>query len=105
MNGAIDYKKHYTYQEYLELEEQSDSRFEFYHGEVFAMAGGSLNHNDIADNINGDIKAHFRPKGCRSFQEGIKVEVEKNGYYVYPDVVLTCDETDVTADYLVKNPY
>ena len=33
-------KKKYTYQEYLQLEKQSDVRYEFWNGEVFAMAGG-----------------------------------------------------------------
>lgn len=104
MNEAIDYKKHYTYQEYLDLERETDTRFEFFEGEVFAMAGATLNHNEIASNINDSIKSVFRPKGCRSFQENAKVEVAKNSYYVYPDVVLTCDKEDVKADYLIKNP-
>ena len=35
--------------------------------------------------------------------ESVKVEVVKNEYYPYPDIVLTCDPTD-NNNQLVKNP-
>ena len=35
----------FTIAEYLELEQSSDIRHEYFAGEVFAMAGGSKEHN------------------------------------------------------------
>ncbi|HMQ51659.1 MAG TPA: Uma2 family endonuclease, partial [Anaerolineae bacterium] len=37
--------KFYTPEEYLALEESIDQKSEYYNGEIFAMAGGSSNHN------------------------------------------------------------
>lgn len=95
---------HYTFDEYIKMEKESPIRYEYYHGEVFSMAGATLNHGDIADNINECFKHASKSKDCRSFQENAKLEVEKNGIYVYPDVVLTCHPDDVRSEYLIKNP-
>ncbi|MFN5990257.1 MAG: Uma2 family endonuclease, partial [Dolichospermum sp.] len=35
----------FSVEEYLELEQTSDIRHEYFAGEVFAMAGGSKEHN------------------------------------------------------------
>ena len=40
MEQAVETKKKYTYEEYLQLERNTDIRHEFWNGEVFAMAGG-----------------------------------------------------------------
>ena len=69
--------KHYTFEEYLKLEEQEHIRYEYYDGEVFAMAGGSMNHSDIAFNINRSLIDAFAEKSCRSFQADVKVELRK----------------------------
>ena len=37
--------------EYLEWEPQQDLRHEYINGEVFAMTGGTLAHNDITLNL------------------------------------------------------
>ena len=45
-------KKKYTYQEYLQLEKQSDVRYEFWNGEVFASESNvkiCLYWGDLAD--------------------------------------------------------
>lgn len=40
-----------TVEEYLEWEPQQDLRYEYANGEVFAMTGGTIPHNDIALNL------------------------------------------------------
>ena len=96
--------KRYTFEEYLKLEEQEHIRYEYFDGEVFAMAGGSMNHSDIAFNINRSLIDAFHGKGCRSFQADVKVELRKDGAYVYPDVVLTCHADDIADGYYIRNP-
>ena len=39
------HQKLYTIEEYLALEEKSEVRHEFYNGEIYAMAGRTINHN------------------------------------------------------------
>lgn len=97
-------EKKYTVSEFLEMEEKSEIRHEYYDGEVFAMAGTTMNHNDIVDNVRSFLKDLFRPKGCRVFAENIKVEAIENFYYPYPDVIVTCAPEDINGTYIVKNP-
>ena len=41
-------QKYYTPEEYLALEESADYKSEYYQGEIFALAGASVNHNRLA---------------------------------------------------------
>ena len=47
----------YTYAEYMAMEEVSTDRHDFYHGEIFATAGGTKNHNNIILNMGVSLKA------------------------------------------------
>jgi Uma2 family endonuclease len=95
--------KKYTFAEYLAMEEQSADRHDFYHGELFTMAGGSKNHNSIIVNITVVLKSYKKP-GCDVFIDGMKLEIEKNEFYVYPDLLYTCNEEMKGTDLYVKNP-
>ena len=93
-----------TVAEYLKMEEESEIRHEYYDGEVFTMAGTTMNHNDIVDNVRTYLKDFFRPQGCRVFAENVKVEVIQNFYYPYPDVIVTCALEDISGTYIVRHP-
>ena len=41
----------YTLEEYIELDKNSEGRWEYFAGEVVDMAGGSLEHNQIVSNM------------------------------------------------------
>lgn len=97
-------KKYISVEEYFEMEKRSEIRHEYYDGEVFAMAGKSLNHNEIIQNIAGILRPIFRPKGCKVLLESVKLEVIKHFYYPYPDLMLTCDVEDMDAEYIIKKP-
>lgn len=97
-------KKYISVEEYFEMEKHSEIRHEYYDGEVFAMAGTSLNHNEIIQNIAGVLRPIFRPKGCEILLQSVKLEVIKHFYYPYPDLMLTCDVEDIEAEYIIKNP-
>ncbi|MFN8348482.1 MAG: Uma2 family endonuclease [Spirosomataceae bacterium] len=104
MGFAQTEKKYYSVDEYFELDRNSEIRYEFYNGEVFAMAGTTKNHNLITDNIRDFLKTVFRPKGCDVFSESVKLEVIKNTYYPYPDVMVSCDDRDKEDEYIVAFP-
>jgi Uma2 family endonuclease len=91
----------YTLDEYLVMEEKSEVRHEFYNGEIYAMAGGTVNHNLLIDNVKELIKTHTKSKGCRVFSENMKVDVLSGIYMPYPDVVLTCHPIDLRGDNLI----
>jgi len=83
--------------EYLEWEEKQDIKYEYFHGEVFAMTGGTLPHNSIALNLASALKNHLRGKGCKVFIADAKVAISEKGPFFYPDVMVTCDERDKKA--------
>lgn len=92
-----------TVEEYFELDEQSEIRYEYYDGEVYAMSGSTLNHNRIVGKVRHLFGEHFLPRGCDVFSENVKVKVS-NIYYPYPDVVVTCAATDISGMYVVQHP-
>ncbi len=85
-------KTFYTPEEYLALEDKAEHRSEYYQGQIYAMAGGSLNHNFIALNIAGLLNSHFGGKGYRAYSNDVKLLVRPNGLFAYPDVLVICGE-------------
>ena len=55
-----------TIEEYLEWEPQQDIRYESVNGEVFAMTGCTIPHNDIALNFYTALRPHLSTKGCKA---------------------------------------
>ena len=85
-------KKYFTVQEYLELEDAAEYKSEYYKGEIFAMAGGSINHNQIIMNVGTPLnQAHPRHK-CRSFATDLKLWIEEIDFFPYPDLMIICDK-------------
>ncbi len=90
--------------EYLEWEPQQDMRYEYVNGEVFAMTGGTIPHNDIALNFYTALRPHLRSRGCRVNVSDVKVQVSSKSPYYYPDVVVSCDPQDLNARTFIQNP-
>ncbi|MGD1900798.1 MAG: Uma2 family endonuclease [Geitlerinemataceae cyanobacterium] len=81
-------------EDYLAAEAESPIRHEYRDGEVFAMTGGTQRHSTVILNVASALKSRLRGSGCRTFAEGMKVRVEASNSYYYPDVVVTCSESD-----------
>ncbi len=93
-----------TIEQYLEWEPQQDLRYEYVNGEVFAMTGGTIPHNDIALNLYRNLYPHLRSRGCRANVSDVKVQVSPNSPYYYPDVIVSCDPQDLNARKFIQNP-
>jgi Uma2 family endonuclease len=76
---------------YLEGEKISPIKHEFVEGEVYAMAGGTGDHNLISGELYGILWEHLRGSKCQPFINDIRVRVTKSVYY-YPDVLVSCEE-------------
>jgi Uma2 family endonuclease len=90
--------------EYLEWEPRQEFKHEYVDGEAFAMTGGTLAHNDIAVNLITALKNRLRGKGCKPRMADAKVGITPNGPFFYPDVLVTCDRSDLEASKCVLNP-
>ena len=92
-----------TPEEYLEWEQHQEERHEYLDGEVIAMTGSSLFHNDIALNLYTALRPHVRARGCRINVSDAKVKVNATTYF-YPDLVVSCDDRDRAATQLFQYP-
>ncbi len=93
-----------TIEEYLEWESQQEVRHEYVSGEVFAMTGGTIPHNDIALNLYTALRPHLRSRGCRINVSDVKVQVSPASPYYYPDVIVSCDSRDLNARKFIQYP-
>jgi Uma2 family endonuclease len=88
----------FSVEEYLELEQTSDIRHEYFAGEVFAMAGGSKEHNIISGNVYSRLRSRLRGSSCNVFMSDMKVRInlanENQTIFYYPDVIVSCDTED-----------
>jgi Uma2 family endonuclease len=91
-------------QEFLLWEEQQPQKYEYEYGEVMAMTGGTLPHNEVAVNLIALLKNHLRGKGCRILGGDAKVMIREMNLFYYPDVVVTCDPRDRFAREYVSYP-
>ena len=91
--------------EYLERELSNRDRHEYIGGVVYAMAGGSRNHNDISLNLATALKTHLRGKPCKVNMENVKVrlEISDEDVFYYPDVMVACDPRN-TDPYFSRFP-
>jgi len=76
---------------YLALEAESPVKHEYVAGEIFALAGTTDIHNQIALNIVVKLWESARKAGCRVFASDIKLRTPDDVFY-YPDVMVVCEE-------------
>jgi len=79
----------YTFEEYLELERSSEERYEYWDGQVWAMAGANSNHERIVSNGIFHLRT-LLGRSCTVFGSNMKVIVTDYPPYRYPDVTAFC---------------
>jgi len=85
-------KQRYTIEEYIELDKNSEERFEYFDGEVFAMAGASPNHVRISRNVCNKLTQKLEGRDCEAFPGDLRIKVPADLPYRYPDVSAACGE-------------
>lgn len=85
-------EKYISIEEYFAREDTAELRSEYYCGDVFAMAGGTSNHNRITVNLASLLNSQFRGGPCEAFSNDLRVQVARDIHYTYPDVVVVCGE-------------
>src|ERR1051326_7340501 len=86
-----------TEEQYLALDRAAEIRSEFLDGEMFAMAGASLEHLRLQQNISSGLDLVLRGKGCEVFGSDMRVRVSHR-MYVYPDVTVVCGNPMLADD-------
>ena len=75
----------YTYAEYVALELTSDTKHEFFDGEIYGMAGGSEEHSALATRVLAALDAAIGDRPCRVHTSDLRVFVEAVGLATFPD--------------------
>ncbi len=81
-------------QNYLEWEAGQAEKHQYLDGEVFAMVGASDAHVTIAGNVYMALRQHLRGGPCSVFISDMKLRVEEDNAFFYPDVFVTCAAAD-----------
>jgi Uma2 family endonuclease len=84
--------------EYLAREKVAAFKSEFFNGATFAMAGASVPHNRINENLSGELHARLKGGPCQSFSRHLRVLVDRTGLFCYPDLVIVCGEPEYAAE-------
>jgi Uma2 family endonuclease len=87
-----------TEAEYLQIERRAEFKSEFYDGEMFAMAGGTLRHSLIGTNLAGEFGNRLQGKSCIAFNADLRIKVEATGLYTYPDLSVICGDPRFVDD-------
>ncbi len=95
---AIAYgKQKISIEAYLEMENASLEKHEYYKGEVFAMSGAKVPHNRITSNLIGELKYKLKGKKCQPFGSDLRIHIPANTLFTYPDISIFCGEI-ITLD-------
>jgi Uma2 family endonuclease len=94
-----------TAAEYLVWERQQPTRHEFFDGEVFAMAGGSMRHNALCVRVSTALSTAPEHRGCVTFSSDQRIGLLRRKY-VYADASVVCGEieTEDGAEDVLVNP-
>jgi Uma2 family endonuclease len=82
---------HYSYEEYLGTLELSAIKLEYCEGEIYAMAGGTPAHADLAASMTRVLGNALLGR-CRVSSSDLKVRVEATDLSTFPDVTVVCGE-------------
>jgi len=99
-------RHHYTFAEYLDLEEVARVRHEYYDGEIYAIAGGTPEHAAMAAAITAALAGQLTSTRCRVYSSDLRVRILATGLATYPDVTVICgpSERDPESATHVTNP-
>ena len=99
-------RRHFTFRDYLDLEEASNVKHEYFAGEIYAMAGGTPEHAALAVAVSAALFDQLASGRCRVFSSDLRVRIRSTGLATYPDVTVVCGalETDPENTSTVTNP-
>src|SRR5579862_6968473 len=78
-----------TPEEYLEIDNASESKHEYVFGEIVKIPGGSPRHSLITANTCIAVGKRLSGGNCRVFDSSVRVCLDRETlFYVYPDLTV-----------------
>lgn len=91
------YPRKATFEEYLELTENSEDRFEYIDGEIYMLASPRAIHQQILGDLHGLFFNWFKGKQCRPMLAPFDITLRRfpeDKNLVQPDLMVICDLED-----------
>lgn len=95
---AQDYQyggKKVSYEEFMEIYEDSELRMEYINGEIVLLTSPSTFHQDISGNLYVHLRAYLKGKKCKVFYAPFDVHFYKKDLDIpdvmQPDLLIVCD--------------
>jgi len=86
--------KYYSIEDYLAAEEKAEFKSEYYSGEIYPMAGSTINHNRIAGNAHFALKLALKGKPFEVFIGDVKLHIPHTESFTYPDILVIKGQPD-----------
>ncbi len=90
MTLPIEHRQHYTIDEYLIMERDSQEKHEYRDGEIVAMAGGTYEHGQVIVNLLGELHVRLKGNPCHVHESNTRVRIARKALYCYPDITVIC---------------
>lgn len=81
-----------TVEEYLTFDRASETKHEYFDGELLAMDGASYTHTLIVGNIAFGLHEQLRGRSCRVLMSSMRLLVQETTAFVYPDLTVICGQ-------------
>ena len=97
-------KRYYTVEEYLEMENASQEKHEYFRGEIFPlnrevsveginlMSGAGFTHNLLFSNIFVQLGVKLKGSKCTPFGSDMRLNIPDNTLFTYPDISVYCND-------------
>lgn len=98
-------QRKWTPEDYLVYDRETEEKFEFFDGEIFAMSGATRKHNLVNGNVYAALRPQVLRRGCEIYTNDMRVRIPETGLYTYPDLVVVCGDPefeDETEDTLLN---
>lgn len=87
-------EKTYSPTEYISQEETADYKSEYIDGQIMPLAGGTINHNQIALNFSTEINFAFKKLDYRVYMGDVRLWIPARLIFTYPDVMVIAGEPE-----------
>lgn len=95
---AEDYlhgQKKISYEEFMEIYENSELRMEYINGEIVLLASPTMEHQEISGNLHIILRDYLKGKACKVFYAPFDVHFFKQNFkepdVMQPDLLIACD--------------
>lgn len=92
--------KKMSYEEFMEMYENTDERYEYIDGEAYLLASPKITHQRVLGNLYSLFRLWFKGKMCMPYLSPFDVTLKKsedNINVVQPDLLVICDPENKNA--------